>query len=157
MDYEINNDTLAVFQISKEVCKVVENENEYLFQNETFNVIEHSCEYFGSTYDGRYKGTKSIAGITHKPPIIIEESNKLIFFPTTSPRSENCMWISLNNILSYERGEDKNTSKITFKSGVVLNIPISIGSLTNQIFRASRLQVLLEERLKTSKNIVKYN
>lgn len=148
MDYEINKDTLAVIPLSKSKCKILEKEEEYILSVQTFDVIEHSCEYFGSNYEGRYVGTKKIAGITHKSPIIIEDTSKIIFFPTTSPNKEECIWISLNNIVSYEKGELKGTSKILFKNGNILNLDMSIGSLTNQILRASRLKYLLEERQK---------
>ena len=146
MDYEINKDTLAIIPKSEEKCKVLENDIEYDISLSTLNVIEHSCEYFGSTYEGRYIGTKNISGITHKSPIIIEDTNKIIFFPTTSPNRPDCIWISLNNILTYEKGKEKGTSKIRFKNGNVIELNISIGSLNNQIMRSSRLKYLLEER-----------
>ena len=151
MEYEINNDTLAVIPVDKNTCKIIETESEYVLESDTFNVIEHSCEYFGSTYEGRYVGTKNISGITHKSPIIIEDTNKLIFFPTMSPTSSNCIWIALNNILTYEKGAKTGTSRLIFKNGTVLDLEISLGSLTNQIFRASRLKFLLEERQKKIK------
>ena len=146
MDYEINKDTLAIMPISEDNCKVIETEMEYDISMPTLSVIERSCEYFGSTYEGRYIGTKNISGITHKSPIIIEDTNKIIFFPTTSPNRNECIWISLNNILTYEKGNKKGTSRIRFKNGSILELNISIGSLNNQIMRSSRLKYLLEER-----------
>ena len=146
MDYEINKDTLAIMPKSEEESRVLENDIEYDVSMPTLSVIERSCEYFGSTYEGRYVGTKNISGITHKSPIIIEDTNKIIFFPTTSPNRPDCVWISLNNILSYEKGKKKGTSKIIFKNGNTLDLNISIGSLNNQIMRSSRLKYLLEER-----------
>lgn len=146
MDYEINKDTLAIMPITEEECKVLESDNEYDVSMPTLSVIERSCEYFGSTYEGRYVGTKNISGITHKSPIIIEDTNKIIFFPTTSPNRADCIWISLNNILTYEKGLKKGTSRIIFKNGNILDLNISIGSLNNQIMRSSRLKYLLEER-----------
>ena len=146
MDYEINKETLAIMPKSEEECKVLESELEYNLEVPAFNVIEHSCEYFGSTYEGRYVGTKNISGITHKSPIIIEDTNKIIFFPTASPSNSDCVWISLNNILTYEKGPKKGTSRIVFKNGSIIDLNVSIGSLTNQILRSSRLKYLLEER-----------
>lgn len=146
MDYEINKDTLAIMSKSDEECKVLESDIEYNISMPSFSVIERSCEYFGSTYEGRYIGTKNISGITHKSPIIIEDTNKIIFFPTTSPNRNDCVWISLNNILTYEKGPKKGTSRVKFKNGNIIDLNVSIGSLTNQIMRSSRLKYLLEER-----------
>ena len=146
MDYEINKETLAIMPKSEEESKALENDMEYDLSMPALSVIEHSCEYFGSTYEGRYIGTKNISGITHKSPIIIEDTNKIIFFPTTSPNRADCIWISLNNILTYEKSLKKGTSRVVFKNGSILDLNVSIGSLTNQIMRSSRLKYLLEER-----------
>ncbi len=98
MNYEINKNTLAIIPIENKKSKVIEKSNEYIISKNSFQVVEHSCKYFGSSYAGRHKGTKELTGITHKSPIIIEESSKLIFFPTTSPLRDDCIWVSLNNI-----------------------------------------------------------
>ena len=108
--------------------------------------MEHSCEYFGSSYKGRKEGTKKLLGITHKAPIIIEESRKIIFFPTKSPEKDECIWINLEKIDKYYK-IDQNNSAIQFKNGDVLEFNISFGSLTNQIMRATRLKFVLEERI----------
>lgn len=146
MDYEINRDTQVLLPLENET-KIIETENEYIINNTVFNVIEHSCEYFGSTYEGRKIGTKNLLGITHKSPIIIEESNKIIFFPTTSPERNDCIWLNLSQIDSYKK-VNNDSSLITFQNGDTLEINISIGSLTNQILRATRLKYVLEERTK---------
>lgn len=154
MDYEINNDTLAILSVHENKSKIVENHQNYELDYDTYEVVEHSCEYFGSTLSGRQIGTKNLIGVTHKSPIIIEESNNMIFFPISSPFRDKCSWVSFNNIKTYYRGEDKNTSIIEFKNGEKIVLPISYGSLTNQILRASRLMVVLLER--KQKSIEKY-
>ena len=113
--------------------------------------MEHSCEYFGSSYEGRKDGTRKLLGITHKSPIIVEESRKMIFFPTISPEKEDCIWINLEKIENYYR-LDKQLSAIKFKNGDILELNISFGSLSNQILRASRLKYILEERIKSKED-----
>ena len=80
MEYEINYDTQVILPIDQNNSKIIENDNEYFIKNNSMKILEHSCEYFGSSYDGRKEGTKKLLGITHKSPIIIEESRKIIFF-----------------------------------------------------------------------------
>ena len=41
----------------------------------------------------------------------------IIFFPTTSPKSKNCIWISYNNVERYVKENDY--TKIYFKGGKV--------------------------------------
>ena len=106
-NYEINEDTLAIIS-NYPNTKIYEGNKSYLIKDNTLNIIKKSCEYFGSTFEGRRRGTRILTGYSTKSPIIIEESKDIIFFPTSSPRSKNCSWISLNNVKDY-RKIDKNT------------------------------------------------
>ena len=151
MNYEINDDTQLIMPVGKNSSKIIEVEDEYFIKDNTLNILEHSCEYFGSSLEGRKEGTKKLLGITHKSPIIIEESRKIIFFPTTSPEKENCIWICLDKIDKYYKSGKKKSS-IQFKNGDIVNFDISIGSLTNQILRATRLKYILEERIDQKKD-----
>ena len=146
MDYEITYDTQAIIPIDENTTKAIEEDEEYIVSNNILNVLEHSCEYFGSSYEGRKEGTKNLLGITHKSPIIVEESRKIIFFPTTSPENLKCMWINLEKIESYFK-LDKKSSAIKFKNGDILRLDVSYGSLANQILRATRLKYVLDERI----------
>lgn len=146
MEYEITYDTQAILPINNNKSKIIEENDEYYIDNSPLNILEHSCEYFGSSYEGRKEGTKKLLGITHKSPIIIEESRKIIFFPTSSPENQDCIWINLEKIDKYYKVDHKK-SVIKFKNGELMEFDISIGSLTNQILRATRLKYVLEERI----------
>lgn len=154
MNYEITYDTEMIIPVSNNESKVIEKDDEYIVEQNTLKILEHSCEYFGSSFEGRKEGTKKILGITHKSPIIIEESRKIIFFPTNSPERKDCAWINLEKIDKYYK-VDKKTSSILFKCGKLVNLNISYGSLTNQILRATRLKFILEDRIgKKEDNII---
>lgn len=146
-NYEINKDTLAILPLGENNSKVMETEAEYNLNVPSFSVIEHSCSYFGSSYKGRHEGTKELLGITHKAPIVIEESSKMIFFPTASPINGDCIWLSLDNISKYYKSINPKCSIIEFKNGFKVELAVSIGSLSNQILRATRLRVVLEDRI----------
>lgn len=145
-NYEINAGTLAIIPINETTTKVIEINNEYIVNKSSFEIIDNSCSYYGSTYKGRYEGTKNLIGMSYKLPIIIEESKNIIFFPTTSPRLEDCSWISLNNIKDYFKS--KEGSHIIFKNDSIININVSIFVIESQILRASRLSTVLQSRKK---------
>ena len=147
MDYEITFDTQVILPMDSKSSKIIENNESYVVNVTPMQILEHSCEYFGSSFDGRREGTKNLLGITHKSPIIVEESRKIIFFPTTSPDRNDCIWINLEKISRYYKSSQKK-SIIEFKNGDIIEFDVSIGSLTNQILRASRLKYILEERIK---------
>lgn len=143
-DYEINSSTLAIIPLGEDLSKVYEEEAEYIVPKSPTAIIKENCEFYGSSYEGRCKGTKKLTGIKSKFPIIIEESRNIIFFPTTSVRSNNNTWIALNNIKDYQI--DNLNSKITFKNNENLDLDISYYSLDNQICRAHMLNSKLYDK-----------
>ena len=58
MNYEINYDTQIIIPIGRKSSKIIESEDEYFIKNDTMSILEHSCEYFGSSFEGRKEGTK---------------------------------------------------------------------------------------------------
>jgi competence protein ComK len=145
-DYEINEATMAILPYDFEKSKIIEQESEFIINKKPYEIIENSCQYFGSSYYGRKIGTEKLIGITHKSPIIIEESRKIIFFPTSSPRISDCCWISLNSINDYYKN-GINTI-ILFNTGYKLELDISYHSIDNQILRSARLESVLGKRIK---------
>ena len=144
MDYEINRDTLAIIPIDENTSKIYEEENEYIINKSSNSIIKENCEFYGSSYEGRCIGTKNLTGIKTKYPIIIEESRNIIFFPTTSVRTQQSSWIALNNIETYSKNQNK--SNIKFKNNKDINVNISFYSLENQICRAIMLKSKLYDR-----------
>lgn len=143
-EYEISLETIAIIPMGKKFAKIYEIGETFIIEKTPMEIIEDSCKYFGSSYVGRHEGTKSLIGINYKTPIIIEETNNIIFFPTSSPRFPNCSWISLKHVWKYEKVE--NYSKIYFKNGFCISLEISYGSLQNQILRASLLESKIHNR-----------
>lgn len=143
--YEVNKDTCVIISVNDEITKVIETEGEYLVNTSCYKVMENSCEYYGSSYQGRLKGTRAILGSSYKAPIVVEESNELIFFPTESPNSDTCTWFSLNNIASYEKSG--GFTKVTFTNGKSIFIKMSTGCFETQVLRANRLGSLMKKRL----------
>ena len=142
MNYEISKGTLAVVPNNSEGSLVYEDSERYLIKQTPYEVMEASCLYFGSSYKGRKEGAKNILGAEYKVPIIVDDADNIIVFPTTSPLSQECVWISLSHVKSYER-IDSNNTKIIFDNGKDLIVPASYRSIENQISRASRLDLIL--------------
>ncbi len=144
-NYEINKETLAIISYGKEKSKIIEEQNEFFINLSPTKIIDNSCRFFGSSYAGRLNGTKNILGISHKAPIIIEESMKIIFFPTCSPRLEKCSWISLDKINNYYKLYGDTIIK--FNCGKKIKLELSYGVVDNQVLRATRLEAILSKRI----------
>lgn len=144
MNYEINEGTLAILP-SEEKSKVLEDSKEYVIDSTPYEIMDYSCKYFGSSYEGRKEGTKAILDINYKVPIIVENSKNIIFFPTNSPSAEDCCWISLKNIKKIESA-DYNSTNVIFNNNISILIPVSKRTIENQILRASRLDLIMRDR-----------
>lgn len=145
MKYEISKGTLAIVPNEKESSVVYEDDDRYIIEEVPFKIMEESCKYFGSTYEGRKDSAKEILGAEYKVPIIIEDSDNLIVFPTTSPSSDDCIWLSLKRVKKFER-VDSNNTRIIFDNNVELIVPCSFRTVENQISRASRLDLIMRNR-----------
>ena len=143
-EYEINIDTQAIIPIGPEKSKVIEGNRTFIVNQPALKIIDKSCRFFGSSYQGRFLGTKNLIGISHKAPIIIEETREIIFFPTNSPRQDNCAWISLRHLQTYKKLN--NSSILKFTGGHNINLDVSYGTLDNQVLRATRLESVLRVR-----------
>ena len=145
MKYEISKGTLAVLPNDEKTSLVYEDGERYVVEQTPYEIMESSCLYFGSSYKGRKEGSRNILGAEYKVPIIIDDSENLIVFPTTSPLSSDCVWVSLKHLKSYEKIDSYNT-KIIFNNGKEIIVPCSYRSIENQVSRASRLDFVMRSR-----------
>lgn len=141
--YEINDKTVALYSMANKT-RVYEEDRNFIVDAPASEIMEESCSYFGSSMEGRKKGTNSLIGVSYKAPIIVEESKDLIFFPTASPRLKNCSWLRSSKI---ERYYYKNGHLVVeFKNGDKILLNISYDAINNQILRATRLESVLRDR-----------
>lgn len=142
MKYEISKGTLAILPNEKNSSVVYEDDERYIIDQTPYQIMEESCKYFGSTYQGRKDGAKEMLGAEYKVPIVIEDSSNLIVFPTTSPLSDDCVWISLKRVNKIIK-IDSNNTKIVFDNNKEIIVDSSYRTIENQLSRASRLDLIL--------------
>lgn len=142
MKYEISKGTLAILPNEKNSSLVYEDDERYIIKETPFKIMEDSCKYFGSTYEGRKDGAREMLGAEYKVPIVIEDSSNLIVFPTTSPLSDDCVWISLKRVDKIVK-IDANNTKIIFDNKTEIVVDSSYRTIENQLSRASRLDLIL--------------
>ncbi len=147
--YEINKDTVALIPKDSKHTIVYEVDNSFEVNKSALKIVEESCEYFGSSLEGRQVGTSKLIGYTHKVPVIIEESFDLIFFPTLSPKNNECSWLAYDHIYKPDKFKDKTI--IELKNGKKLLVDVSTAIIDNQLYRCSRLKDTLQLR-KIDKN-----
>lgn len=150
-EYFISEDTLMLLPLSKNETKILDISGEYIIEKNIFEVVDESCQYYGSTYNGRYISAKKTLDMDYKLPIIIDEVKEVVLFPTCSPKLENCIWICVNNVENYIK--NNKASVIKFTNGISSELNISINTLENQILRATMLLMKLKKRKSNPKKI----
>lgn len=136
-----------VLQNDQIYSEIYELEGRFLSKERPLKIIKRSCEYFGSDYEGRRKGTKQLINITHKAPIMIDPITSIYFFPTTSPNQLNCIWIAHEHVLSHRPGEN-NSTIVTFQNNTEHTLPLSARSFGTQLSRTSNLRIRYEQNVK---------
>jgi len=145
-NYEISEDTLAIIGDNFGNTKIIEKNQEYEISKRAYEIMDENCKYYGSSYNGRLKSAKEILDCSYKLPIVMEESTMLIFFPTKSSLLEDCCWINYNAIEENENKGSKTLLKLINSKEIMIDM--SLLSLKNQIYRSTRLESVLRQRLK---------
>ncbi|KGX92632.1 competence protein [Pontibacillus halophilus JSM 076056 = DSM 19796] len=155
-NYELSPYTLAILPAELEgvngASEVLEEEGNHYVRATPKTLVDRSCRYFGSSLKGRQDGTKDVCGITHKAPIVIDPTSGMYFFPTTSPQNSDCAWISHSHISSTKKMPDQRTL-LTFTNGTAIQLPVSHGSILNQIQRTAQFRFQLNERLQAYQRV----
>jgi len=150
--YEINPHTLAVVPIwlNNQLCSIVyEFDQDMIVEMRPFQIVKHSCNYFGQSYEGRKEGTKALMGATHKPPIILETSTRMYLFPTSSPKRDDCAWLLHSHIIEYYSSLT-GTTNVVFSNNKMITLDISVGSFKNQLTNTAQLSTIIERRIEKS-------
>jgi competence protein ComK len=72
---------------------VLEQNKRYAVNMSAKEIIENSCLYYGSSYEGRKDAVKYRTDFRRKLPIPISISRNIYAFPTHSPDDYKCAWI----------------------------------------------------------------
>lgn len=87
MDYIINKNT---YYLMYDNDKTVINElsTELIIPgNNLKDILENSCEYYGSSLQGRIIGARNLIKSRYKIPIMVSEKNNILFFPLSGKKS----------------------------------------------------------------------
>ncbi|QSF97959.1 competence protein [Bacillus paralicheniformis] len=147
--YEVNSSTMAVLPLGegeKPASKILETDRTFRVNMKPFQIIERSCRYFGSSYAGRKAGTYEVIKVSHKPPIMVDHSNNIFLFPTFSSTRPQCGWLSHSHVHEFCAAKYDNTF-VTFVNGETLELPVSITSFENQVYRTAWLRTKFIDRI----------
>ena len=150
-EYIINNNVLCFTQDidnEKEVL-IIEKDKKFNISTDCFKFLKKCCLLYGHSYNTQRQLVIDTFNYYIKTPIIVSNCNNIIFFPTTAPKSKECIWISYNNIDRYVK--ENNYTKIYFKGGKILNISVPYSTVDNQITKCIKI-----EKYFNNKTVINY-
>lgn len=148
--YEIDLSTLMLIGVDENTTKIVTIDSEYVINENSKKIVDHSCRFFGSSLVERIKCTNRLVNMSSKTPIVVEESRNIIFFPLKSTRDKKNIWISFNNLEKYEK--DGNKTILYFKCGKFVELVFSYYIIDNQVTRSIILDYEINKRRKSLEN-----
>lgn len=143
LTYIINEKTLAITRENKKT-RIIEKYNSYLVSEDPVDIINLNCKLYGSTLEGRQKGSAYLIGTNYKPPIIVNNGKNIILVPTHSHRNNKCSWIVLRNLANYFPYE--NDVIIEFQNEIKILLNISYTIFDKQVLRAARLESVMRNQ-----------
>ncbi len=140
--YIINDDVLCFTSINNGTGTfLIEKDKELDLEINPLDLVKLSCKFYGNSYGIQRHFIIDVFDFYIKTPIIVSLYNMFIYFPTTTPSSDKCIWIAYNNIDRYVR-EDGFT-KIYFDGGKEINIDVSYATIDNQITKCIKIEKYL--------------
>ncbi|MGX1901847.1 competence protein ComK [Thermolongibacillus altinsuensis] len=149
-EYVVIGETAALVPKYNEVGKlcttVYELYNTYFVEKSPKEIIQHSCRYYGSTYEGKVEAAKHILGIRQMVPVSVCEALRLYFFPTCSPDNESCIWFAQSHIHQVQSFQKKK-AKVILKNKKEIIVDVQKGTIESKMYKTAMLFLILEQRL----------
>jgi len=101
------------------------------------DIIDFWCLSCGTSIEGSHRAFRHHLAIAQKLPVLVNPVKLIFFFPTTSVRNADCIWINYNQVKAIVNVAE--TVKILFHCGRLLISDVSIRSLKLQVKRCRDL------------------
>ena len=131
--YFINDKTLFIKSENEWRTKICEKEKAFSVNQNHFSIIKDTCNNNRTSYENMIKISEKLISKHYKMPLYLDKERNNLFFPTKSNASNNCYWISYQNLVSFiKKGP---STVLVFKDNVKFKIPVSYNIINNQFSR----------------------
>ncbi|MBO1511878.1 competence protein ComK [Metabacillus bambusae] len=119
------------------------------------DIVEDSCDYYGSDLSGRINSAQKILKGQRMLPVIISEVNKYCMVPLCSPKNTNCIWLAYKHVIDIvPKG---NHSIIIFSNQKKLKLEINRVVLEDKLNKGARLISTYDIRQEQATDLYKMN
>lgn len=133
--YEVNRKTMAILAHTDPLypTKILEVSRIVYCKQTPKVILNQSCLLGGSTFRGRQIAMEKLLHTKSKLPVPVRPNDGIFLFPTRSPRSVYCEWISFFYVEDFKEMDIEKGSTIYFTNGKELHIPTSGFSVRRQM------------------------
>ncbi|PWW28414.1 competence protein ComK [Cytobacillus oceanisediminis] len=145
--FVVRRDTMAILPESTSsgnYSKVIEGNHNFCVDLSPYQLMNESLLHYCSDLKGAIRGTKTILGNIHIPPVRINGNPDMYWIPHISPKQADCVWIALHHIADIAYYSKKHT-RVMLSNGCMINLEISIKQLQSRIDSAEQLQYKMKK------------
>lgn len=138
-NYIINNKTIALIKKNKKTVIISVDKTEVINKS-IKKIIDLSCNFYGSSLEGRINSASTILNNKYKLPILIDDNN-ITLIQMNSPRNKNCIYLVTNKIINYEILN--NLLKIYCVNNVSFKLKLSKNCFEKMLLNSFRINNVL--------------
>lgn len=134
--YRITKRTVAIlpcYDIMKQSRIILEDGTEISTPLRPYQLLQLSCRQYNSSIEERIFVAKRVAGVKGKVPVVIEPTSGLVFFPTKSPKREDCEWYAWSHVRDIATVDETTHGVIITQDGHRIQTNATAYVLKNQI------------------------
>lgn len=125
--------------------RVIEGKYNFIVKKKPWDLVNDSLKMYCSDLPGAIKGSKSIIGNCHTPPIRLNGMPDMYWFPHISPNDNECVWLALHHVSTPIPISKKRTKVITAHGhSIVLNIEIK--KFETRMNKAEQLKAKMQNK-----------
>lgn len=154
--FVIRRDTMAIlpeFTASGNYSKVMEGTHNFCVDLSPYQLMNESLLHYCSDLKGAIRGTKTILGNIHIPPIRINGNPDMYWIPHKSPKQADCVWIALHHIADIVY-YSKNHTSVILSNGCIIILEISLKQLQFRIDSAEQLQYKMKKKTERTRTFM---
>ncbi|MDZ5711331.1 competence protein ComK [Jeotgalibacillus haloalkalitolerans] len=143
VDYEINQATMAI-RCARHLeyqSHIIETGKSCYSAMTSLQLLDYACKMGGSTYKGRQDSVRFKFSFYSKIPILVNQNEEIIMFPTHSPTHIDNIWISLEHFDKAFEHAEREKAIVRFTNGEQITVMCSLKTLSKQHQRASALML----------------
>ncbi len=145
--YIITTETSVIFPYYNEsgrlLSMVLEGDQLLFIDSRPTAIIDYNLRRIGSSLRGAAEGASEILGRTFMSPVSISKTHRIYMTPTSSPRSEDCIWLAVGQVDRYVRNA-RNEVTVVLRNGSTVELPLSAYQFKERVRQACTLQYSIE-------------